>query len=308
LPETAPRKPDRTGAKVLLLLLSLAWGLSWPVMRIALEEVTPWTLRLVGYATGVVFMFAVVKLRRRAPALPFGRSYLHVTVSAVLNVVGFGLFSSFAQLQAMTARVAIIVYSMPIWASVTAWLLLGEGLTRPAIVGLVLCVCGLAVLITPLAGAGVPLGLVLALGSALSWAAGTLYLKWARIPGDRIAITGWQLVVSLAVIAVCLAIFEGAPHLWPLRPTTIVALVFHGVIATGLAYLLWFEIVERLPVATASLGSLCVPVVGILSSIAILGERPSLIDAIGFALILAAAAAVLIEPATRPVASTRSER
>lgn len=293
------RAPAPVGAKALLVLLSLAWGLSWPVMRIALDEVTPWTLRLVGYGTGVIFMFAVVKLRRRPASLPFGRPYLHVIVSALLNVVGFGLFSSFAQLQAMTARVAIIAYSMPIWASVLAWLLLGEALTRPAILGLILCVSGLAVLLYPLAGAGVPLGLVLALGSALSWAAGTLYLKWARIPGDRIAVTGWQLVVSLAVIALCLAFFEGVPRVWPLRPSTIFALLFHGVISTGLAYLLWFEIVERLPVATASLGSLCVPVVGILSSIAVLGERPGLTDAIGFTLILAAAASVLLEPATR---------
>jgi len=306
LPDPTPRNPDRVGARLLLVLLSLAWGLSWPVMRIALDEVTPWTLRALGYLTGTLFLFGVVWLKRRTAAspsrglaLPSPTTYLHAIVSALLNVVGFGLFSTFAQLHAMTSRVSIIAYSMPVWASLLAWLLLGERLTRWSILGLALCVAGLAVLLSSI-GAGPPLGLLLALASAVTWAAGTVYVKWARIPADRIVLTGWQLLISFAVIAACLVYFDGVPHLWPLRPTTIAALAFHGVVATGIAYLLWFEIVGRLTVTAASLGSLCVPVVGILSSIVLLGERPTAMDAVGFALIFAAAASVLLEPATRP--------
>jgi len=297
LSDVAPRRADAIGAKVLLVLLSLAWGLSWPAMRIALDEVSPWTLRALGYGTGTLFLFGVLGHERRNLALPFGVAYVHVVVSALLNVVGFGLFSTFAQLHAMTARVSLIAYSMPVWAGLLAWPLLGERLTRSSIIGLLLCVAGLAVLVS--SASGPPLGLFLALGAAISWAAGTLYLKWARIAGDRLAITGWQLLASFAVLAACLVGFERTPHLWPLRPATIAALAFHGLVATGLAYLLWFEIVGRLPVVTAALGSLCVPVVGIVSSIIILGERPTAMDAAGFALIFAAAASVLLEPATR---------
>src|SRR5262249_36794625 len=186
-----------------------------------------------------------------------------------------------------------------------AWPVLGEPLTRFSILGLVLCVAGLWVLISPVAASGGALGLILALGSAVSWAAGTLYLKWARIEGSRIAITAWQLLVSFVVLAACFAWFEGVPQLSPLRATTLAALAFQGLIATGLAYLLWFEIVVRLSVAAASLGSLCVPVVGIVSSILMLGERPTFADLVGFVLILAAAASVLLEPATRSAVPPR---
>ena len=66
-----------------------------------------------------------------------------------------------------------------------------------------------------------------------------------------------------------------------------------GVLGTGIAYGLWFAIVARLPAMTASLGVLGSPVIGVVSSVLILGERPTAADIIGFALIFAASACVL---------------
>jgi len=142
----------------------------------------------------------------------------------------------------------------------------------------------------------------------VSWAAGTIYVKWARIKGDAVAVTAWQMLTSFLVITACSAALEGVPQVWPLRTETVIAIAFQGLIASGLAYLIWFDIVGRLPVATASLGSLCVPVVGILGSMVILGERPTLADALGFTLIFAAAACVLLQPAMRTTAYTSPQR
>ncbi len=65
---------------------------------------------------------------------------------------------------------------------------------------------------------------------------------------------------------------------------------------SGIAYGLWFDIVRRLPAVTASLGVLSVPVIGIIASVAILGEVPSAADIVGFALIFAASACVMLGP------------
>jgi drug/metabolite transporter (DMT)-like permease len=81
--------------------------------------------------------------------------------------------------------------------------------------------------------------------------------------------------------------------------SALAALIFSGVVGSGVAYPLWFEIVRRLAAITASLAVLSVPVVGIVASILVLGERPTLADGIGFALIFAAAACVLLAPAAR---------
>jgi drug/metabolite transporter (DMT)-like permease len=293
--------PDSRRAKLTLVLISLCWGLNWPATKVALDEVTPWTLRLIGYVVGAMFLFLLMHMQKRDPSPPVGTMRLHVVVSAILTILAFGLLGSFAQLAGLTSRVVIVVYSMPVWASVLAFVILGERLNARSMLGLILAIGGLIVLTWPLAAHRVPLALVLALGCALSWAAGTVYLQWARLKGDVVVITAWQLVVCVVLTAVCVVLFEGVPHLWPLSPRVLLALTFHGLIGTATAYLLWFDVVGRVPTATASLGLLFVPVVGIIGSVLLLGERPTAADAGGFTLMFAAAACVLL-PARRRAA------
>ena len=284
----------------MLVLLAFAWGLSWPVMKIALDEVGVWMLRFLGLSIGTAALFALIKLQGRSPFIAPGIARWHVVAASVVNVVGFGLFASFAQLAATTSRVVIVNYSMPIWASLMAWLILGERLSVRAGIGLALCVGGLTTLVYPVAGAHSATGLLLALGCALCWAVGTIYMKWAKIPGDLITITAWQIAIGAVVFAAGLLIFQAAPAPESVSLKGVLAVLFTGLIGIGLAYVLWFAIIERLPTATASLGSLATPVVGVTSSMLMLGERPTMADMIGFGLIFAAAVCVLVpgRPAT----------
>jgi len=152
------------------------------------------------------------------------------------------------------------------------------------------------VLVYPLLGNGVPLGILLALGSAVCWAAGTIYLKWAHIDADPMAVTFWQLIVGFVIIAACQPVFEGPLHLWPIHAATIAGLAFAGFVGSGVAYFLWFAVVRRVSAMTAALGVLSSPAVGVIGAVLLLGERPTLPDIIGFALILAASACVLLAP------------
>ena len=97
------------------------------------------------------------------------------------------------------------------------------------------------------------------------------------------------------MIAVCVPLFEGALHLnagaWSLF-----GLIYSGIIGSGLCYFLWFAIVRRLPASTAALGVLASPVIGVITAMIVLGERPTWYDAIGFALMLAASAIVVLRP------------
>ena len=285
-----------TKAKLLLVLLALIWGMGWPVMRIALEEIGVFTFRALGFSISALSLFALVRLHGRRPSIPRGTAWLHVVVASAFNVVGFGLFSSFAQLAAATSRVVIINYSMPVWASLMAWVMLGERLNRRTALGLALCIGGLTALVYPVATAQSTVGLLLALGCALCWAAGTIYMKWARIPGDLLTITAWQIAIGAAVFVAAAMMSSANPSPGPVSLLAMLAVAYNGLIGTGFAYVLWFAIIERLPTATASLGSLATPVVGIGGSMLLLGERPTGADMLGFALIFAAAACVLLAP------------
>jgi drug/metabolite transporter (DMT)-like permease len=291
--------PDMT-ARLMLVLLSLGWGVTWPMMRIALDEIPPFSMRVATMLLGAVTLGLLIVLRRRSFALQGAAAVAHVTVAGLLNIVSFSILTPFAQLYAATSRVTILVYTMPIWARLMARVVLGERIAGVRALALALCVAGMAVLIYPLTASGIPGGIVLALGAALGWAAGTIYLKWAQIRDDPMAVTFWQVVIGFVVIAVCQPLFEGPLHLWPVRAETLGALLFAGLIGSGISYFLWFDIVRRVSAMTASLGVLSVPAVGVVSSVLIIGERPTLPDMLGFALILASSACVLLAPGTPP--------
>ncbi len=296
-------KPDASAdatARLMLVLLSLGWGTTWPMMRIVLDEVPPFSMRVATMAIGAATLAVLTVLRRRSFALHSRVAAVHVTVAGLFNIVSFSVLTPFAQLYAATSRVSIVVYSMPIWATLMARVVLGERISGMRAVAFVLCAAGLAVLISPLAVAGVPAGILLALGAAVGWAAGTIYLTWARIREEPTAITFWQLVVGFVVITACQPLVEGRLHLWPIRMTTLGALVFAGLVGSGIAYFLWFEVVRRLSAMTASLGVLASPAVGVAASVIMLGERPTVSDMAGFALILSASACVLLAPGTPP--------
>jgi drug/metabolite transporter (DMT)-like permease len=281
---------------LLLVVLSFAWGINWPAMRLALVEVSPWTLRVISFAIGSAFLIAVVILQRRAWRVPFGAQWGHIFVSALLNSWLFGILSSYAQIIANTSRVAFVAYSMPVWASLMAWLFLGERVNLSAKIGLLLCGTGLAVLTYPVLGGGVPISLLLAFGCALSWAAGTVYLKWAKIKGDLVAITAWQVVIAFVLTAIGFLWVQGLPSFTPVRLSTVLGTAYSGLIGVSAAYLLWYHIVSQLPAAAASLGSLSVPLIGTIGSLLLLGEWPSTLDIVGFVLIFAASASVILQP------------
>ena len=94
-----------------------------------------------------------------------------------------------------------------------AYFVLGERINARSAIGLVLCVAGLAVLVYPVAEKSIqePIGLLLAWCCALGWGGGTVYMKWARIKGDLLAITFWQVTIGIVFFGAAYLIFEGAP-------------------------------------------------------------------------------------------------
>jgi drug/metabolite transporter (DMT)-like permease len=284
----------------MLVALSLCWGLTWPVLRIVLDEMPPFSMRVVTSGLGMTLMFAMALWQRRAVRL-HGLGWLHVAVAGSLNIAAFTLLTALGQVGTLTSRVIILGYSMPIWACLLAVPILGERIDRIRALALVLCVAGVATMIWPLAETAALPGLMFSLAAGVAWAAGTVYVKWARIPADPIAVAGWQLATALLVTIAAVPVFEGSFYLLPTQPRTWAALIFSGLIGSGLSYFLWFAAVRSLPAMTVSLGVLSVPVIGIAASALMLGERPTPTDYVGCALILTAAACVLLTPASRPV-------
>lgn len=294
---------EEARARLLLVVLCLVWGITWPVMKIALNEIPPLSMRAATAGISALTMFIICLVMRRSFRIPNAKTWAHVFIMSLLNIVGFSLLSAFAQIAADTSRVAILTYTMPVWTVLLAWMTLGERPTRVQAIAVFLSIAGLAILIYPLTQNGLPLGALFAIAGGLSWAAGTVYVKWARVDADPLGVTSWQLTLAFLVIVAFLFAFEGRLDLDNAHADGLLATAFTGIAGSALAYAMWFEIVRRLPAATASLGALGSPAIGVISSILILGERPTAADIFGFALILSASACVMLGPAARrPIA------
>jgi drug/metabolite transporter (DMT)-like permease len=91
-------------------------------------------------------------------------------------------------------------------------------------------------------------------------------------------------------------------HLLDAHRDALLGLLFSGLFGSGVAYFLWYKVVQLVPAMTASLGVLSAPVIGVISSAIILGERPTIPDIVGFVLIFLASACVLLQPQGRRIA------
>ena len=283
------RASIRAGAS--LLAVCVLWGLNWPAVKLALNDVQPWTLRTAGLGIGALTLMAFAMLRGASLRIPRGRPCLHILIAGGLNVAAYNILTSYAQIGTTTGRAAFCAYTMPVWVSFMAAPILKERLDRPRLVALVAAIAGLAVLLQPLLGSGLPLGILYALGAALCWAAGTVYLKWAAVEASPIAVAAWQLAAGAGAVAiggVLLGTHGGTLHL-----VSAVALAYNALAGTALAYFLWFGAVRHLPAGTAGLGTLMVPVIGATGSALLLGDRPTASDLLGFALIVVAAICAL---------------
>lgn len=295
----SPRLDELTRAKLLLVLCGVCWGVNWPLIKIGLTGLTPWSYRLIAFVVGAAILIAIVKLKGRSLRVPFGMTWVHLFASSMLNVAAFGVFSTFAMLTTTTSRVAVVSYTFPVWTCLLAWLFLGERLRGGAAAGLALCIAGLVVLVYPVLETSAIIGMALSLASAMAWAIGTIYLKLVRIPGDMLVNTAWQMAIAAVVLLICVLLFQGWPTFELAPPTALTAVVINGA-GTALAYLLWYHLIGHLPATTASLGSLGSPVTGVISAAIILGERPTLGDITGFALIFAAAVCAILQPKAPP--------
>jgi drug/metabolite transporter (DMT)-like permease len=287
-----------SGARLLVVLMGVAWGMNWVATRVILEHLSPWSLRVVGVGLGALVLFGAGAISRTPLSVPRG-ALRKLTIAAVFNVGIFNICSAYSQVYGSTSRAVVITYSMPIWTSLLAWLVLKETLTRVKLAALILCGLGLVILIGPLIEDGLPLGALFALACAWLWAVGTIYLKVAQIPVPTLTATAWQLLLGWLMIVAGMFVFHGLPQPGPLPTETLLWIGYNGLIGMGLIYFVWFVVVDKLPTMTASIGTLLVPVVGVIGATAISGERPNLTDTIGFALIFAAAATVLLQPNVR---------
>jgi drug/metabolite transporter (DMT)-like permease len=284
---------------LLLALLTLGWGLNWPTMKAALAEVPVWTFRALCMTGGTVGIFLIARFNRLA-VLPHRSQWRRLALSSVFNVTLWNLLIAYGLTRLPAGRSAILAYTMPLWVVLLSRMVLGELLTPRRVLGLSFGMAGMLLLLgDELAVLRVaPLGALSVLGAAVSWAIGTVLIKRYPTRLPTTAFTGWQMLLGgLPIVLGALVLDWNA---WrPQSPVAVFALAYNILVASIVCYWAWFKIVSRVPAGVSALGTLMVPVVGVISSMVLLGERPSMQEYSAMLLVVAALGTVL-PPVRRP--------
>ncbi len=284
---------------VLLALLTLFWGLNWPVMKIGVREFPPLTFRTISMVGGLAVIWLAARAQGASLAVPAGARMTVIRLAIPnmliwhsLIIIGVKLLSS--------GRAAILGYTMPAWAVLSGLIFFGDRISRSALVGIALAMSGALLLLSSEFSrlSGQPVGTVLALIAAAGWGFGTVLMKRTQLDMPTISLTFWMLSLTTTIMAMLALIFE-----YPaMRMPNLIewgAIIYNSAIIFGFAHVVWFRLARILPPVASSLSVMFIPVLGTFSGAWILGEVPHWQDYVAMLLILGAMSTVLFKP--RPV-------
>lgn len=256
----------------LVMLLTLVWGTTWPLFPMAVREVSVWTFRGASLLGAGVLLLATARMRGESLRIPRAHWGTVLAASWVYLVV-WNIASTYAAVLIPSGQAAILGFTMPLWAALVAWGLLGQAPTGRVLLALIIGGLGVGLLIFDGMGvyADAPLGFALGLLSGFGWALGTVLLKRHPVPVSSLVLTGWQVLVA-AVPVVFTAVLLG-DGLWFMPSTTTVAVITYiTLVPMAIGNVTWFAIVGLLPANIAGLSSVMVPVVAMVSGAIVLGE------------------------------------
>lgn len=292
----APTHQVRLGGLLFLASTAIGWGLNWPAMKILLRDWPPLFARGVSGVVATLILFAIAAASRERLGVP-RKAWGPLLLASFTNVFAWMGFTTISMTTLSISEAALLVYTMPIWATILAWPVLGSRPKPRDVTGLILGFAGLFVLFS-----GHPLGLAsdktvsiaLALGAAILFALGSL-LNARSAPAAPISFVAWQIGLGCFPMVVLGLAFEH-PDIGALKIDSGLMLVYMTLVPMGTCYLTWFAAIRRLSATTAAVGMLSVPVIGILAGALFLGDSVGWREICAIVLTLAGVTMALSKP------------
>jgi drug/metabolite transporter (DMT)-like permease len=270
-----------------LVALSVLWGSAFMLVKVVLEEVEPLTIVAGRLAGAAVFLLLVVAITRHA--FPRSReAWAAFAIMAIGNNVWPFIFLTWGQQHIESSLAAILTASMTLSTALLAHFWIGERLTPDRTFGLLIGFVGVFILI----GADLrdvtessTLGQLAVLVGVLGYSFGTVFARRNLQDADPIATAAGQTLIGTAVMApVALAL--DAPFDVDLSLKHAVAWLALGVLASGVAYLLFFWLIRQITATQASMVSYLIPISAVLLGWLVLDESPGVNTFVGMALII----------------------
>ena len=282
--------------KMLLILLTLVWGLNWPVMKLGVTGFPPLTFRTLCMWLGLPLLWLFLRFKG-TPLRIARRDWRELAVLTVFNMLFWHTLAILAIQTLSSGRAAILGYTMPVFSAVLGALWFGQRLGVRAWAGVAAAAGGVTLLLwhEVSAMAGKPEGVAMMLVAAATWALGTQLLRRTRIEAPTLAISFWMLVITTVWMTVVALLFEADAWVAP-TPTVWAAIVYNAIGVFAFAQVVWLSLARDLPPIASTLSVMMIPVLGVFSGALWLGERLHWQDWAAVALVILAIAMVLWPP------------
>ncbi|CAM5344557.1 hypothetical conserved integral membrane protein [Streptomyces spiroverticillatus] len=299
-PTPAPSRRRALDWRIRFAALALIWGFSFLFIKVGTEGFAPFQVTFGRLLFGALVLVAAMALKRER--LPRSlRTWGHLTVAAFfLNALPFSLFA-YSELTIPSTLAGICNATSPLWGMALSLVALSEDRpTRRRVAGLGLGFLGVLTVLGAWQGfSGVdPAGTVMALLASLSYPIGWIYLR-RTLGGSKdsaLSMTGTQLLLATAQLAVVTPLFTTLPTHFPLLPLfSVIAL---GALGTGLAMLIQYGLVTEVGPTTAQMVTYFIPVIATAAGVTLLDEHLTWNTPVGALVVLAGA--FLTQPRKTP--------
>lgn len=277
----------------LLAVLTLVWGINWPIMKIGVTGFAPLSFRSLSMWLGLPVLWAFLRYRKISLVIPRAE-WPELALLTVTNMLVWHVLAMLSLQSLSSGRAAILGYTMPIFAALWGVALFGQRLHARQALGVAAAAAGVMLLLWHEFGrmSGKPWGAFGMLTSAAIWALGTHQLRRTKMQSSTLAIVFWMSALTTGVMTVLATLTESSRWEMP-SPEVWAAIVYNAVMIFGFAQPVWMMMARTLPPAASTLSVMMIPVLGTVSGAWYLNEKLHWQDGAAVALMLVAIGSVV---------------
>lgn len=281
-------------------VMVVLWGLSWPATKLALGTVPPLWLATLRFGSAAACLFVFVALRGKL-RFPPKKDWPIVASMGFLQMMAFTGLGMIAMTHTDTSRAVLLAYTTPLWAVIMGWLLFKQAPSGKQLTALAVGLAGVVIICSPLeldwTNPQTIIGCSFLLIGAICWSVVILHIRrhdWAASP---LSLAPWQMLIATIPLSGFAYALEGAPTEIAFDRQLLELLLFIGPVATSACFVISAEYGRRITAFAMSNFTLGVPLIGIISSIAVLGN--SITPPFAFGLVLVTAGMLLAARAAK---------
>ncbi|MFP7201842.1 DMT family transporter [Lysinibacillus halotolerans] len=264
------KESSKLTSYVLLTLLIVIWGVSWPIYKNGVSFMPPLLFAGVRAFIGGIILFFIAWQNRRF--LQFRKNWQYYVISATLNIVLYLGIQTVGLIYLPGGLFSVLVYFQPVLLGILAWLFLGEGMTITKIIGLIIGFIG--ILLVSIEGLTIHLSIIgvsLALATALVWASGVVYVKKNKEKVDPYWMVVMQLVIGGAFLLTAGFIVEDV-QLISWNGELISSIIWGSTAGMAIAQFLYYKLINEGEASKVGAFTFIVPIISVIISAIFLDE------------------------------------